>query len=130
MNVNLLQISLFIVCLAVASASLPVQAFCAQKELCEAQKAVDELLEEIVGQHEAIGEQWDTLGSLNGWNSLPEWYDRAIRFMDVVSRYLRIGTLESQLLVASNRLGSVQVELNAYAPGCHCGEKIQLSAGL
>lgn len=129
MKVNLLQISLLVVMLANGFTSLPARAECDQEELCEAQTVVVELLEDIVDQHEAIEAQWKTLGSIHGGHTLRSWYERTRRYVDVVSRYLRIGTLESRLLVANNKLGSVKVAMQIHDPFGHCSEKIQLSAG-
>ena len=128
MNVKLLQSLLILVLLAAGFISLPARADCDQEELCEAQLLVTGLLEEIVEQHEAIKSHWKTLDSVQLRNTLSGWYERTLCLVDVVSRFLRIGTLESRLLVAYNKLGSVRTEMGSHDPVCYCYEEILLSA--
>ena len=128
MNVKLLQFSLLVVLLTTGLSSSPAWADCDQVELCEAQSIVTELLDEIVVQQEIIDAHWETLDSALDSKSLSEWYERSLCLVDVVSRYLHIGTLESRLLVAHNKLILVKMEIGAHDRVCHCSEKIQLSA--
>lgn len=129
MNMNFLQISLLFLFLVSGLRSPPALADCFQEELCDAQMAVNGLLEEIVAQQEAIEVHWQSLDSQSGWNIVLGFYERARRYMDVGSRYLFIGTLESRLLVAYNKLGSVRAAADTFDPICHCNDDIQLSAG-
>lgn len=128
MNVRLLHISLLVMLLATGLTSLSARAECDQEELCEAQRAVTELLEDIVEQRSVIKSHWNLLDTRHSVNSLSDWYERTLCLVDVVSRYLHIGTLESQLLVAYNKLGAVKAEMVSHNPVCHCDEEIQLSA--
>lgn len=129
MNANFLQISLLLLFLASGLRSPPALADCFQEELCDAQMAVDGLLAEIVAQQEAIEMHWQRLDSQSGWTVVLGFYERARRYMDVGSRYLSIGTLESRLLVAYNKLGAVRASADTFDQICHCNEDIQLSTG-
>ena len=128
MNVKLLDISLLVMLLSTGLTSLSARAECNQEELCEAQLVVTELLNDIVEQRDVIQSHWKTLGTDHSLKSLSEWYERTLCLVDVASRYLHIGTLESQLLVAYNKLGAVKAEMHSHNPVCHCNEEIQLSA--
>ncbi len=128
MNVNLLHFSLLILLLATGFASLPARAGCDQEQLCEAQSVVTALLDEIVQQHEVINAHWETLDSTQEHNRVSGWYERSLCLVDMLSRYLHIGTLESRLLVAHNKLVQVRAEMDSHEQFCHCNEKIQLSA--
>ena len=128
MNVNLLHILLLVVLLTTALASVSARAECDQEELCEAQLVVTELLEEIVEQRDVIKSHWIVLDTEYSLRTLSGWYERTLCLVDVVSRYLHIGTLESRLLVAYNKLGAVKAEISNRDPVCHCNDEIQLSA--
>ena len=128
MNVKYLQFSLFVALLATGFVSTPARAVCDQQELCEAELVVTGLLDEIVDQREVIKTHWKTLDSAQHRETVSGWYERTLCLVDVVSRYLHIGTLESQLLVANNKLSSVRTKLSSHERICHCNEKIQLSA--
>ena len=128
MNVNLLPISLLVMLLTTGLTSLPARAECNQEELCEAQLVVTELLEEIMEQRDAIKSHWKILDTEHSLRTLSGLYERTLCLVDVVSRYLHIGTLESRLLVAYNKLGAVRAEVSNRDPVCHCNEEIQLSA--
>ncbi len=128
MNVKFLQFSLLVVLLATGFTSLPAWADCNQEDLCEAQLVVTQLLDKIGEQHDVIKAHWKTLDSGQDYKTLSGLYERTLCLVDVVSRYLHIGTLESQLLVAYNKLGTVKTEIGGHDRICHCGEEIQLSA--
>ncbi len=128
MNVKFLQFSLLFVLLAAGFASLPARADCDQEDLCEAQLVVTGLLDEIVEQHDVIKAHWKTLYSAQDYKTLSGLYESTLCLVDVVSRYLHIGTLESRLLVAYNKLGSVRTEMGSHDPVCYCYEEILLSA--
>lgn len=128
MNVKYLQFSLLVVLLAAGFVSTTARAGCDQEELCEVELVVTGLLTEIVGQREVIKTHWKSLESAQHRDTVSGWYARTLRLVDVVSRYLHIGTLESQLLVANNKVSSVRSKLSSHERICHCNEKIQLSA--
>ena len=128
MNVKLLKFLLIFVLLATGFTSLPARADCDQEDLCEAQSVVTGLLDEIVEQREVIRKHWKTLESEQDYNTLSGLYERTLCLVDIVSRYLHMGTLESRLLVAYNKLGFVKTEMGGQDRICHCSEGIQLSA--
>lgn len=128
MNVNLLQILLFVVVLFAGVTHATAYAACELEELCEAQALVDEIVEEITDQQEIIELQWRELDSAADRHTLIQWFEQSKCLVTVVNHYLSIGTLESRLLVAYKKLNSARVMVQSENPRCYCNERIQLSA--